>query len=131
MPSPDAAQLGLFSLASLLAYGLLTQIKFLIGISAFWIAEPGGFMEIWNLLMGVLGGRLLPLSLLPSGLLFLSVALPFASLYDFPIRLLLGQAKGEEIALGFAVQVAWLIVLSCGVRMLWRRGLLAYEAYGG
>jgi ABC-2 type transport system permease protein len=131
MPSPNAAQLGLFALASLLAYGLLTQIKFLIGISAFWIAEPGGFMEIWNLLMGVLGGRLLPLSLLPSGLRFLSVALPFASLYDFPIRLLSGQARGAEIALGFAVQGAWLVVLSWCVRMAWRRGLLVYEAYGG
>ena len=131
MPSPTFAQFALFLCASLFAYALLTQIKFLIGISAFWIAEPGGFMEIGNLLMGVLGGRLLPLSLLPSGLQFLSVALPFASLYDFPIRLLQGQATSLQIIQGFAVQGAWLLVLSLLVRRAWRKGLLAYEAYGG
>ena len=131
MPTPTFAQFALFVFASLLAYALLTQIKFLIGISAFWIAEPGGFMEIWNLMMGVLGGRILPLSLLPASLQFLSVALPFASLYDFPIRLLQGQTTTIQIVEGFAIQGLWLGALSLSVRRAWRTGLLAYEASGG
>lgn len=130
-PTPDFAHATFFILSAILGYALLTQIKFLIGISAFWIAEAGGFLEIWNLLMGVLGGRLLPLSLLPASLRFLSVALPFASLYDFPIRILQSRATPNEMWQGFAIQILWLIVLSFGVRFFWRRGLLAYEAYGG
>jgi ABC-2 type transport system permease protein len=62
LPSIDAARFGLFLLAALLAYALLTQIKFLLGISAFWISEPGGFLELWNILTSVLGGRLLPMT---------------------------------------------------------------------
>ncbi len=131
IPAPTVSQFGAFLLATVLAYALLTQIKFLIGISAFWIAEAGGFIEIWNLLLGVLGGRLLPLSLLPAGLHFLSVALPFASLYDFPIRVLLGQVSGLQLLLGFAVQSFWLVVLSLLVRLAWKRGLLVYDAFGG
>lgn len=131
MPTPDFAQFSLFLLASVLAYVLLTQIKFLIGISAFWVAEAGGIIEIWNLLMGVLGGRLLPLSLLPAGLHFLAVALPFASLYDFPIRLLQGELSQTQMVSGFAIQIAWVFALSFAVKIVWKRGLLAYEAFGG
>jgi ABC-2 type transport system permease protein len=53
LPTPTLAQLSWFLLAALFAYGMLSQLKFLLGISAFWIAEPGGFMEIWNMMVGV------------------------------------------------------------------------------
>lgn len=134
LPLPDPTRLALFLLSVGLAYALLTQIKFLLGISAFWIAEPGGFLEIWNILTGVFAGRLLPLALLPAWLVTLGDALPFASLYAFPLRLLLEQGApltAHEITTGFARQLAWLLALSLLVHWTWRRGLLAYEAYGG
>jgi ABC-2 type transport system permease protein len=110
---------------------LLTQVKFLLGISAFWIAEPGGFLEIWNILTGVFGGRLLPLNLLPAWLLTVGHVLPFASMYAFPMQLLLGEPTTQEMWSGFAIQTAWLLALSALVRWSWKRGLIAYEAYGG
>ncbi|MDQ3814130.1 MAG: ABC-2 family transporter protein [Armatimonadota bacterium] len=131
MPPFDVWRCFLFLLATLFAYAMLSQIKFLLGISAFWIGEPGGFMEIWNILTRVFGGGMLPLSLLPSWLRAISVALPFSSLYAFPMDLLLNRATPEDIVLGFTRQVVWIIVLSLAVRWVWRRGLLAYEAYGG
>ncbi|HEX8234701.1 MAG TPA: ABC-2 family transporter protein [Abditibacteriaceae bacterium] len=124
-------RLELFLLSVLLAYALLTQIKFLLGISAFWIAEPGGFLEIWNILTGVFGGRLLPLNLLPGWLLSVGQVLPFASLYAFPMQLLLGNLSTQQIWSGFAQQALWLAALSLVMRWSWNRGLLAYEAYGG
>lgn len=129
--TPTWSQFALFLLAAILAYAMLVQIKFLLGISAFWISEPGGFMEIWNILTGVLGGRLLPLVLLPLWLQNLSAVLPFASMYDFPIRLLQGKATSQQIASGFLIQIAWLLTLAVVVRVGWKRGLLAYEGYGG
>ena len=134
VPSLGFARSSWFFLSVALAYALLTQIKFLLGISAFWIAEPGGFLEIWNILTGIFGGRLLPLALLPPWIVKLGDALPFSSLYAFPMQLLLGapaQVTASAIATGFARQVIWLLALSLLVRIAWRRGLLAYEAYGG
>ena len=61
----------------------------------------------------------------------LSTTLPFASLYSFPVRIFLGSAQAQEITHGFMVQICWLVVLSALVRVAWRRGLVAYEAYGG
>ena len=133
-PPFDFARAFLFVLSSLLAYALLTQIKFLIGISAFWIAEPQGFMEIFHLLLGVFGGRLVPLSLLPSWLRTVGDWLPFASLYGFPMQLLLNQPHAPtaaELFLGFARQLLWLAALSVLVKFSWNRGTRAYEAYGG
>lgn len=131
VPWMGFSRLALFLGSIVLAYALLTQIKFLLGISAFWIAEPGGFLEIWNILTGVFGGRLLPLNLLPGWLLVAGQVLPFASLYAFPMELLLGQPSTQDILSGFARQTIWLLGLTALVRWSWNRGLLAYEAYGG
>jgi len=131
LPAFDALRYGRFLLAIFLAYGMLSQIKFLLGISAFWIGEPGGFMEIWNVLARLFGGGMLPLALLPSWLRVVSDVLPFSSLYAFPMDLLLARATPEQIATGFTRQIIWLAVLALAVRWTWRRGLRAYEGYGG
>jgi ABC-2 type transport system permease protein len=131
LPSPDATR-GVLILCSLLAaYILLTQMKFLLGIAAFWLAEVGGLLEIGNTLVSILGGRWLPIPLLPSWLRTLSETLPFTSMYSFPIELITAHLSPQEIAAGFAHQLLWIGVLPLAVRLAWRRGLLAYEAYGG
>jgi ABC-2 type transport system permease protein len=131
LPKFDFAHWGLFLFSALLSYALLTHIKFLMGISAFWISEPGGFLEIWNVLMGVFGGRLLPLALLPAWIGVANGFLPFSSLYAFPVELLLKDLSTPEILAGFARQIAWLGAMVVLVRVAWQRGLLAYEGYGG
>lgn len=133
LPPFDAARFLLFLCSTVLAYGLMMQLKFMIGISAFWLAEASGFIEIWHVLSGLFAGRLLPLALLPGWLLGIGYLLPFSSTYAFPLKLLLDQQQPQtvDIASGFAQQLAWIAVLSFGVRWGWRRGLLAYEAYGG
>jgi len=120
-----------FGGACLLAYGLLSQIKFLVGISAFWIVEPAGFMELGNVVSGLFAGRLLPLVLLPAWARAIGNFLPFALLYAFPMSLLQGRASNHAIWTGFVGQGIWLLVLSFAVRHAWRRGLVAYEAIGG
>ena len=115
----------------MLAYGLLSQIKFLVGISAFWIVEPAGFMELGNVVSGLFAGRLLPLALLPVWARTLGVFLPFSLLYAFPMSVLQGRASDADILDGFARQALWLLVLAFTVRLAWRRGLVAYEAIGG
>lgn len=130
LPPFDVARLGWFLLASLGAYLLLTQLKFLLGISTFWILEPGGLMEIWNVLNGLFAGRLLPLQLLPGWAQLIGNILPFSILYAFPMSILLDRATPEEILWGFVRQGVWLAILSLCVRFAWRRGLLAYEAVG-
>ena len=97
LPDLTLARAGLFALSALGAYVVLSQLKFLLGISAFWIVEPGGFMEIWNVLNGLFAGRLLPLALLPVWAQWVANALPFSILYAFPMQILLDRATPETM----------------------------------
>jgi ABC-2 type transport system permease protein len=131
LPPLSAARGVLFVCSCLLAYALLTQMKFLLGISAFWLAEVGGLVEIGNILLGVFGGRMLPLEVLPSWLRVASEALPFASLYVFPMQILMSRIEPNALLPGFLRQLIWIAIFSVIVKAAWRRGLLAYEGYGG
>ena len=131
LPGLTLARAMLFILSALGAYIVLSQLKFLLGISAFWIIEPGGIMEIWNVLNGLFAGRLLPLTLLPLWAQWLANVLPFSILYAFPMSILLNRATPEDLIWGFARQIAWIGLLSLAVRWTWNRGLLAYESVGG
>jgi ABC-2 type transport system permease protein len=131
LPTFDIGRVLYFLASVLLAYILLLQLKFLLGICAFWFAEVNGLLEIWNILLAVFSGRLLPLTLLPAWLLTIGQGLPFEVLYAFPMQLLLQNPATETILMGFGRQFIWLGLLALLVRLAWRRGLLAYEAYGG
>ncbi len=130
LPPLDFARFGLFCLSALGGYLILTQLKFLLGISAFWLLEPGGLMEVWNILSGLFAGRLLPLALLPLWVQGIGNALPFSILYAFPLSILMDKATPSDLFWGFARQTIWLLILTFTVRWVWRRGLLAYEAVG-
>ena len=131
LPPFNLARLGIFLIAAFNAYILISQLKFLLGISAFWIVEPQGLMEIWNVLNGLFAGRLLPLALLPLWAQGIANVLPFSVLYAFPMQILLNRASSDELIWGFARQALWMGILALAVRWAWNRGLLAYEAYGG
>lgn len=130
LPPLDWARFSWFLVSALGAYLILTQIKFLLGISAFWLLEPGGLMELWNILSGLFAGRLLPLQLLPNWAQIVGGALPFSILYAFPLQILMNKSSAQDLLWGFARQGLWLLILSFAVSFVWRRGLLAYEAVG-
>lgn len=131
LPPFDLTRFAFFLLSALNAYLLLSQIKFLLGISAFWILEPGGLMEIYNVINGLFAGRLLPMALLPIWAQWVGNILPFAIVYSFPMEILLAKATPETLIWGFARQFIWLGILSAIVTLTWKRGLLRYESVGG
>lgn len=120
-----------FFFSCVFAYIILMQLKFMLGLSAFWLQEPGGLLEIWNVLSGLFSGRLLPLALLPVWARDVADILPFGILYGFPMDILLGRIGNEALLWGFVRQIVWLGVLSGAVRLMWARGLRQYESVGG
>ncbi|RYG62517.1 hypothetical protein EON80_22980, partial [bacterium] len=116
--------------ACLCAYVILSQLKFMLGLTAFWFQEPGGLIEIWNVLSGLFSGRLLPMALLPAWAKLVGDVLPFSVMYAFPMDILLGRIENEAILWGLARQIVWIGVLGAGVRLMWARGLRQYESVG-
>ncbi len=57
--------------------------------------------------------------------------LPFQYLAYFPAAVFLGKIHGTELVYGLLIELAWAIGLIVVARVLYRRGLRHYSAYGG
>ena len=97
---------------------------------AFWTTRSFSFWEIWIGLTFLLGGQVAPVELLPGFVQNLATALPMRYTLGFPIEVLLNRLDAGELALGFALQLVWLIAAALIVRQVWRAGIRQYSAVG-
>lgn len=126
LPGPTAALLGGISMLLALALAWLVQVIF--GLLAFWLDQSTGLFNLWFAAWGLLSGYLVPLSLLPSGLLAVARYLPFAASLSIPVELLTESGRcGPEM---LAVQLGWVALAGLLARWLWHRGLRRYGAVG-
>ena len=101
-----------------------------IGALGFWLTQVVSFAQIWFLLRSFFSGWVVPLAMFPAVLQNLLVYLPFRYLLSFPIEILLGDLSRGEIALGFAMQAAWIGLVFAIYRLLWQHGLKRFTAVG-
>lgn len=102
-----------------------------IGLLSFWLLEISSFLFIVMSLNYFLSGHMVPLDLLPERLAAVLRLLPFQYLAYFPAMVMLGKITGMELARGLLVQLGWLVLLVGTSRVLYRRGLRRYSAFGG
>lgn len=123
-------RVGLTILATGLSATLFIIIEVSIGMLAFWTTNTRNLFEVYDILLYLASGELVPLALFPSWLHTALTALPFRYTFSFPIEVFLGKLDDVDVAIGFAWQIAWLIVLLGSARILWARGLRRYSATG-
>ncbi len=105
-------------------------LDYLIGSLAFWIQDVRGIIEAKNLVAAFLAGQIVPLELFPDALSGFVLMQPFRYTLSFPLEVLVGDLSGREIALGFALQAGYCVVLWAAYRLTWRYGLRTYSAVG-
>jgi len=115
--------------------GLLASLVLLlsyaaIGLCAFWLHDCTPVYLVWQKLLFVLGGLLVPLSLYPEWLQRLAAHLPFATLLYGPGQLVLHPSPGLALRLSLEL-LGWLAVSAVGVGLLERRGRSVIELHGG
>lgn len=105
--------------AALLTLALAMLIDFLgafgIGLLAFWTEDTSSIGLIYDRLIMLLGGMLLPLEVFPEPLATITRALPFSALVYGPARLALGAAP-ESLWLLLAKQA---VILAAGATLVW------------
>ena len=102
-----------------------------LGLVTFWVLRVSAIFELYFALELILSGRLVPIDLLPAGVRGLALSLPWYYAYGFPIELALGRADAAAIGRGFALQLAWGLVGTGLLALLWRCGVRRYAAVGG
>jgi ABC-2 type transport system permease protein len=126
----DPFALGCAALLGVLAAVVMLLTYAAIGLCSFWLHDTTPVYLIWQKLLFVLGGLMVPLSLYPDWLQALARALPFSSVLYEPGRLLLeGSASFEP---GVLLELlGWLLLSALTVAGLERLGRRSIEIQGG
>ncbi|MEW2293467.1 ABC-2 family transporter protein [Streptomyces sp. NPDC006743] len=110
-PVTWAAFLGAVPPAMLVSFG----IRFLVALSAFWLLDGAGVVQIAWLAGLFCSGMLLPLNVFPGALGEVVRVLPWSSLLQAPADVLLGHADPLRT---YAFQGAWAVALLGAGRLL-------------
>ena len=96
-----------FAAAMVLAMLVSFGVRFLIGLSAFWLLDDRGLSQLTTSLQLFLSGFLIPIQFFPQWLAMVSRALPFAAMVQIPMEVFLEKHTGPNLAGVLAVQAAW------------------------
>lgn len=114
----DAATWLLFAVSVLLGGLVSFAIRFLVGLTAFWLLDGTGVSQA-TLLSGLFfSGMLLPLTVFPGVMGEIARALPWSAMLQVPADVLLGRHRGGDALLALAFQAGWAVVLLALGRLL-------------
>ena len=109
-PPPPAFGWPMVLVAVLLAWSIDFCIQALIGLAAFVSEDVSAFDWIYQKLLFILGGMLIPIDFFPAWLQKVAQALPFQYAMYGPARLFVEPGVEQFLRLA-AGQAAWLVVL--------------------
>ncbi len=101
-----------------------------IGALAFWISHAAAIVDVWFWTRSLLSGWIIPLAMFPPTLQVILIYLPFRYCLAFPVEIILGDLTPDQIAQGFVIQYAWVLIFFMAFQFIWRRGLKSYGAVG-
>jgi ABC-2 type transport system permease protein len=102
-------------------------LSFIIGLSSFWIKNSFGLINLYENVLPVFAGSLIPLSLFPVPYLDKT---PPAYLFYHPMQIYLGKYSPLEIFYVFVGGIFWCFILYFLAKLLFRLGLKRNESVG-
>jgi viologen exporter family transport system permease protein len=126
-PPPSAAAAALAVPASVLALACNLAAQHAFAGAAFWLRDARSTWFLYQKLVFLLGGMLLPLEFLPAPLADTARALPFSAMAYVPARLLSGHVEPWLLA----VQVGWLAALVAAAAAVFHAGERRLQVVGG
>ena len=124
---PRPAALLLVPLSVVLAISCNVMAQHAFAAAAFWIRDAGATWFLYQKLVFVLGGMLIPLEVLPSWLQAITRVLPFRAMSYAPARIASGHLEPGLLL----EQTAWLVVLSLAARAVFTAGERRLQVVGG
>jgi ABC-2 type transport system permease protein len=124
---PDGAALVLAAPSLALAVSCNVVAQHAFAAAAFWVRDARSTWFLYQKLVFVVGGMLLPLEVLPGWLRGVSWSLPFAAMSYVPARLASGHVEPGLIG----VQLAWLVALTLVTSAMVAAGQRRLQVVGG
>lgn len=101
-----------------------------VSISAFWLTETSGLNDLFWVLLTLFGGQAYPLSFLPKTIGLLPQIMPFRYMFSFPMEIYFEKLSTTQILQGFSVGIFWVLFIGIAYKILWKKGVKAYNAWG-
>jgi len=98
---------------------------------AFWVGDVWAFKHLKRIVYLVFGGLIFPLDFVQGGARWIFEFLPFKFLYYVPAAYLLGRRSPGEFGGDMLGITLWSCLFLFIGWVLWKKGLVTYEAYGG
>jgi ABC-2 type transport system permease protein len=124
-PSTAGAALAVPALVLAVAANLCLQ--YALAGAAFWLRDTRATWFLYQKLVFLLGGMLLPLQVLPGVLEHVAMALPFMVMAYAPARLAAGHVEPWLLL----VQAGWLVVLAAAAGAVFAAGQRRLQVVGG
>ncbi|MEU1334307.1 ABC-2 family transporter protein [Streptomyces sp. NPDC005865] len=93
-------------------------IRYLVALSAFWLMDGAGTLQVSMLAGTFFSGMLLPLNVFPGALGEIARALPWSALLQRPADVFLGHTTGTGLLGTYAFQLGWAAVLLAAGRLV-------------
>lgn len=113
----------------LLGLIFMLQLNYLLGLLTLKFQDIFLFLMIKNNLVAFIAGALIPLALLPEGVLRAMRFLPFYYCSYLPSMLLIGR-NGEEIGYGLVTLTAWVLIFMVTNKIAYERLRVKYDGVG-
>lgn len=125
---PEPAALPLFALSAVLALATSFAIRFLLNASTFWLLENRGLLSVYNVVVPVLCGLVVPLDFFPDQARDALWSTPFPAMLQAPIDVFLERGSPWAV---LAHQAFWAVALAALGHLVLRRALRKVVVQGG
>jgi ABC-2 type transport system permease protein len=121
------------SLGAVVPFGLVAMIVLyglyvLTGLAAFWLGDVTPLFWVWQKLLFILGGLMLPLAIYPEWMQRVAWLTPFPALLAGPADFMIGGGDGWWLALRLG---GWAIAIALLARALFGRAVRTLTVNGG
>jgi ABC-2 type transport system permease protein len=127
---PTWLQVVVFFFAIWGAYLVRTMTYAALGMITFWTTRVSAVFELTFALELILGGRLVPMTLMPEWLQRVAFYLPFQWTFYFPINALVGNVPPLELLSGLGMQLLWITIGAVIVNIVWHFGIRRFSSVG-
>ena len=121
----------IFLFSTIVAFIVLAQINFIVGLSAFYLKSVRGVIQAKYYLVQLLSGLLMPIAFFPTWMKEIIEFLPFSLIANIPLKLYLGKIPESQWKMIVFEQVFWITVLSLISAFIWRRAVIKLTVQGG
>jgi ABC-2 type transport system permease protein len=127
---PSLLQIVVFLFAIWGAYLVRTVVYTSLGMITFWTTRVSAIFQLTFALELILGGRLVPMTLMPIWIQQIAFYLPFQWVFFYPINTLVGASNPADLFTGLGMQLMWILIGLIVLNVVWHFGIRRFSSVG-